>query len=81
VFLFNPFTDKRGIMIELGKDNKDLLKEAIQLSIQVVDEQFGRIEDIRKKYSDREEVEFQKNMKLLTYEVILGELVKRKFLS
>jgi hypothetical protein len=48
------------------------------LSTQIVDEHFGKIEDIRTEHHDREEVEFQKNLKLLTYEIILKELLRQR---
>jgi hypothetical protein len=59
------------------RDYRESIVNAIHLSIQIVDEHFGKIENIRKVYSDREEVEFQKNLKMRTYEIILKELLKQ----
>jgi hypothetical protein len=42
----------------------------------VVDEHFGKIVDIRDEHQDREEVEYVKDMKILTYETVLKELIK-----
>jgi hypothetical protein len=65
-------------MIESNKQYKELFEDAIHLSSQIVDEHFGKIEDIRKENQDREEVEFKKNLKMLTYEIILKKLLRDK---
>ena len=65
-------------MIESSKDYRKLIEDAIHLSSQIVDELFGKIEDIRTEYHDREKVELQEDLKLLTYEIILKELLRHK---
>jgi hypothetical protein len=68
-------------MIGSERDYRESIVNAIRISTQIVDEHFGKIENIRKVYSDREEVEFQKNLKMRTYEIVLKEILRHKIVN
>ena len=64
------------INISSNIEINEKIEEAIHLASQIVDDHFGSIKDIREEHQDREEVEFQKDLKRLTYEIILRELIR-----
>ena len=59
-----------------SEELRELFEDCIHLASRVVDEHFGKIVDIRDEHQDREEVEYVKDMKILTYETVLKELIK-----
>ncbi len=50
----------------------------MHLASEIIDEHFGSIEDIRGAQQDREEVEYMTQMKMVSYEIVLREIIRRK---
>lgn len=59
-----------------SEELRELFEDCIHLSSRVVDDHFGKMADIREENQDREEVEYVKDMKILTYETMLKELIR-----
>ena len=59
-----------------SEEIRELFEDCIHLASRVADDHFGKIADIREENQDREEVEYVKDMKILTYETLLKELVR-----
>lgn len=62
--------------MESSKDTREKMEDAIHLAAQIVNDHFGSIPEIREEHQDREEVEYQKDLKRITYEIILKKLIK-----
>ncbi len=62
-------------------DLKEILEDCLHLASEVIDEHFGSIEDIRVAQQDREEVEYMTQMKMVSYEIVLREIIKLKLAS
>jgi hypothetical protein len=60
----------------MSTELKESIENSIHLASMIVDEHFGKITDIRDEHQDREEVEFIKEMKIRTYEILLKELIR-----
>jgi len=57
---------------------KEVLEDSLHLASEIIDEHFGSIEDIRGAQQDREEVEYMTQMKMVSYEIVLREIIRRK---
>jgi len=61
-----------------GDELRELIESSINLADGVVNDHFGRVEDIRNRFEDREEVEYTMEMKISSYETVLRELMRWK---
>ncbi|MBD3171667.1 hypothetical protein GF326_04285 [Candidatus Bathyarchaeota archaeon] len=61
-----------------GDELRELIASSIHLADGVVNDHFGRVEDIRNRFEDREEVEYTMEMKIRSYETVLKELMRWK---
>ncbi len=59
-------------------DLSEVIEDCLHLATEVIEEHFGSMEDIRAAQQDREEVEYVKDVKIVSYEVILRELMRYK---
>jgi hypothetical protein len=59
-------------------DLREILEDSLHLSSEIIEEHFGSIEDIRSAQQDREEVEYVTEMKMVSYQIILREVIQWK---
>ena len=59
-------------------DLREILEDSLHLATEIIDEHFGTIEDIRAAQQDREEVEYATEMKMVSYQIVLREVIQWK---